>query len=129
MIALAALTAMFKIVPSPTFTVAVPLTVPGQDKPIEVRMTFRHKSRRDLVDYQARAYTVAEQSAESGAEGLYIDYVAEILDAWSGVADASGAPLPYSRDNLALLLEAYPSAGPQIVRRYTRELADARAGN
>lgn len=120
---------MFKIVPNPTFACDVPLSVPGQEKPETLKIIFRHKTRADLHAYQARAYDIAMQAGQAGADALYVDYVAEIIDGWAGLADAKGAPMPYTRDNLALLLNQYASAGPEIVRAYTRQLADARAGN
>lgn len=120
---------MFKIVPNPVFTCDVLLSVPGEPAPAKVRMSFRHKSRTDLHAYQARAYDIALQAGKPGADALYVDYLAEIIDGWTGLADASGNPLAYTREHLALLLNTYASAGPEIVRAYTRQLADARAGN
>ena len=123
------LAAMFKIIPNPTFTCPVPLSVPGVDKPLAITITFKHKSRRELADYQARAVAVAMAAEGEDAPLLYVDYVAEIIDTWAGVGDAAGKPLPYSRETLAQLLEAYPASGPEIVRTYTRQLSHARAGN
>jgi hypothetical protein len=61
---------MFKIVPNPTFTCDVPLSVPGEDKPERVRMTFKHKTRAELQAYQARAFDVAMQA---GREAVLIE--------------------------------------------------------
>jgi hypothetical protein len=56
-------------------------------------------------------------------------YVAEVVDGWIGVVGADDKPLPYTTANLAQLLQAYPAAGAEIVRRYTQQLSHARAGN
>lgn len=129
MIALGALAAMFKIDPAPTFAADVPLSVPGDDKPRVLRITFRHKGRRALADYQARSVEVAQQADQAGADAVFQAYVGEIIDAWAGMVDAEGRPLPYNAENLALLLDNYPAAGAEIVRFYNRQLGHARAGN
>ena len=72
---------------------------------------------------------VAQQADAPGAEAALVDYVAEIIDAWVGLVDAEGRPLPYTPENLALLLDNYPAAGAEIVRFYNRQLGHARAGN
>ena len=125
-----ALAAMFfKIDPSPTFVADVPLSVPGDDRPKLLKLTFRHKGRRALADYQARAVMVAQQADAPGAEAALVEYVAEIIEGWVGLVDAEGRPLPYTPENLALLLDNYPAAGAEIVRFYNRQLGHARAGN
>ncbi|MFY8162788.1 MAG: phage tail assembly chaperone, partial [Brevundimonas sp.] len=93
------------------------------------KITFKHKTRRGLADFQGRAVDVALAAGADGGEALYVDYVHEVIDSWAGVGDAEGKPLPYSREALAQLLEAYPAAGAEIVRRYTWQLSHARAGN
>jgi hypothetical protein len=52
-----------------------------------------------------------------------------VVDGWIGVVGADDKPLPYTTANLAQLLQAYPAAGAEIVRRYTQQLSHARAGN
>ncbi len=120
---------MFRIVPNPTFTCDVPLSIAGEDKPRSIKVTFKHLTRRGLAEFQARAVDVAMAAGADGGEALYVDYVHEIIDTWAGVVDADGKPLPYTRETLALLLDAYPAAGAEIVRRYTYQLSHARAGN
>ena len=120
---------MFRIIPNPTFTVDVPLSVPGQDKPVSIKVTYRHKGRRDLVLYQARAVELAISADAPDAAEQFTAYVGEVVEGWSGVVGADDKPLSYTQDNLARLLEAYPSAGPEIVRRYSQQLSHARAGN
>ena len=121
--------AMIRIVPNPTFCCDVPLSVPGFEKPVTIRITYRHKGRRDLSDYQGRAVELALQADAPDAPQQFAAYVGEVVEGWTGVLDAYDKPLPYSVDNLGHLLEAYPSAGAEIVRCYTRQLSHARSGN
>jgi hypothetical protein len=120
---------MIRIVPNPLFTCDVPLSVPGTDKPVTIKITYRHKGRRDLNAYQTRAVDLALQADAADAQQQFVAYVAEVVEGWSGVVGADDKPLPYSQDNLASLLEAYPAAGSEIVRRYSQQLSHARAGN
>jgi hypothetical protein len=121
--------AMIRIVPNPTFTCDVPLSVPGADKPASIKITYRHKGRKALGEYQARAVELAMQADAPDAAQQFAAYVGEVVEGWTGVLDADDKPLPYTVDNLARLLEAYPAAGAEIVRRYSHQLSHARAGN
>ena len=120
---------MFRIVPSPTFTCDVPLSVPGSDKPVSVKMTFKHKTRAELTAYQERAIDMAIRADAPDAQEQFTAYVAEVVVGWAGVGGANDEPLPYSQANLAQLIQAYPAAGAEIVRRYAQQLGHARAGN
>lgn len=120
---------MIRIVPNPTFTCDVPLSVPGTDKPVSIKLTYRHKGRKALNEYQARAVDLAMQADANDAAQQFGAYVGEVVEGWTGVLDADDKPLPYSADNLARLLEAYPAAGAEIVRCYSRQLSHARSGN
>jgi hypothetical protein len=129
LIVAALIAAMFKIVPSPTFTCDVPLSVPGSDKPISIKITYRHKSRAELAAYQARAIDLAIEADAADAQEQFAAYVAEVVDGWIGIVGADDKPLPYTPANLAQLIQAYPAAGAEIVRRYAQQLGHARAGN
>lgn len=129
MIGPALIATMFRIVPNPTFTCDVPLSVPGSDKPVNIKVTFRHKTRAELAAYQARAVNLAIQADAPDAQEQFAAYVAEVVDGWIGVVGADDKPLPYTPANLAQLIQAYPAAGAEIVRRYAQQLSHARAGN
>lgn len=110
---------MFSIVPNPTFVTTVRLSVPGQETGAPIKVTWRHKGARALSAWLASA---AERSDDAS-------FLGEVIADWQGVNGADGAALPCTADNLAALLDAYPSAGPELVRHYRSELADARAKN
>jgi hypothetical protein len=129
LLATALIAAMFRIVPNPTFTTDVPLSVPGSDTPVTIKITFRHKTRAQLAAYQQRAVELALQADAADAQEQFAAYVAEVVDGWIGVVGADDKALPYTPANLAQLVQAYPAAGAEIVRRYSQQLSHARAGN
>ncbi len=110
---------MFSIVPKPTFTCTVRLSVPGSDAGVPLQITWRHKTGRQLSAWLA-------SSADRASDA---DLLAEVIESWSGVGGVDGAALPYSPENLAALLDAYPAAGKELVLAYHRQLADARQKN
>ena len=103
---------MFKLQPNPTFKARVPITVPGQAKPAEVEIEFRHMGREAV-----RAYF------ESLPGKTDLDAVELIVVGWSGVDSA------FSREALGQLLDAYPAAAAAIFETFRRELFEARTKN
>lgn len=114
-----AIAAMFRIVPSPTFRCKVNLSVPGSELPQVVTVDFRHKSGKQLQAWFEGA-TVADSDAS---------FLGEVIEGWIGVVDEKDAPVPYTLENLARLLDAYPASGRELVLAYQRQLRDARAKN
>lgn len=102
---------MLTLAPAATFAATVRIHVPGVDD-VPVNFIFAHKGKSALKDYMARA---------KGMEDL--DAVAEIVTGWDGIeAD-------YSREALAALLDAYPSAAVSILDGYLAEIGKAAAKN
>ncbi len=110
---------MFKLVPNPTFTCPVRLSVPGTDQAVPVNITFKHQTAREL-DVWLKASRERENDA---------DFLGDVILGWTGVAGADDKPVEYSKAALAQLLDAYPSAGLELLLAYRRQLADARAKN
>jgi hypothetical protein len=111
--------AMFKLNPNPTFTCTVRLSVPGSDASAPITFTFRHKGARDL----RRWLSSAAQSADD------VDFLDEVIESWSGVVSEDGSAVPYSKETLAVLLDAYPASAAELVLAYRSQLVDARAKN
>jgi hypothetical protein len=109
---------MFKLNPTPTFTVPVPLTVPGLPEPLEVNITFRHKTRAAL-----RAWVDAGRGKDEVA------LLHELIEGWSGVFDDAGAPVPYSLTALNDLVGSYWAAQEEISDAYLRELKESKTKN
>jgi Phage tail assembly chaperone len=111
--------AMFSIIPNPLFSTVVRLSVPGTEEGAPITVTWKHKGARALSAWLASAATRTDDA----------EFLAEVISDWQGVHGADGAAVPFSRESLAVLLDAYPSAGQELVRHYRHELADARAKN
>lgn len=110
---------MFKIVPNPTFTAEVRISVPGSSEGAPLTLTFRHRGRQELKAWIDRAKDAANDAA----------YLGEIIESWRGVEDAEGRPLPYSAEALARLLDAYPPAGAEVFDAYLEALTKGREKN
>lgn len=111
---------MFSIVPAPTFECSVNLSRPDADAPVAVRITWRHKGRRELQAW------LRDDAKKTGDDAEWLDLV---VAAWSGFVDPDGKPVDYSKTALAALLAAFPSAGQELYLAYLARLQDARAKN
>lgn len=108
---------MFRLTPNPTFKAAVPLSMPGMEKPLSVPFEFRHKTTEQIAEWMARA------PGRSDADVLH-----EVIVGWS-VADDQGVEVPYSYTALSTLLNNYATAKGEIFSAYLSELTKAKAKN
>jgi hypothetical protein len=111
---------MFCITPDPTFSAEVRLTVPGREAKAAISVIFKHKGRRALKAWQAKA----DESRDDDAAWL-----GEVIAGWDGPADKAGNPVPYSLHALADLLDEYPASGVEIYQAYLAQFTPARLGN
>ena len=103
---------MFRFVPNPTFTVPVPLSVPGMPEQLEhVHVTFRHQDKTPLDRWLA-GWDARPDAAVLG----------EVIVDWKGVTDEQGDEVPYKLTNLAALCERYPIASKELLDAYLGEL-------
>lgn len=109
---------MLRINPSPTFTIPVEITVPGQETTEIIRVTWRHKTSEQLAAWLS-----------AKADKPVRDALDEVVDAWDGPADDAGNKLPYSREALGNLVSGYPASGGELVRAYIKGLTESRAKN
>lgn len=109
---------MFKLEPNPTFALKVQLHLPGIDAPAVLELTARHHGRTALKAWLERA-----------SEATDADFLAEVVADWKGVFGPGDVAVPFSRDALAQLLEAFPAAGAAIVRAYLTELSEGKQKN
>ena len=109
---------MFKLVPDPTFIVAVPLSVPGLPARLDVQITFKNKSRTALQAWI--------NSASSKQDFVLLG---EVIESWSGLQDANGEPVPFSLTALSDLIENYGAAHVEIYRAYLAELTKSKEKN
>ena len=103
---------MFKLQPKPTFKARVPVTVPGEIKPAEITVEYKHMSLEQVREF-----------FEGLAGKQDADALGEIVVGWADV-DA-----PYSPEALATLLNNYPSTAAAMFETFRRELFEARRKN
>lgn len=141
---------MFKIVPDPTFSAHAALTVPGEDKPVQLVIVWRHSDRHGLQQWLDDLSPQKPPAAADGAEPPLppqppppkllppkllppklsdVDGLAAVIADWDGVYDEEGNAVPFSKEMLRKLLDAYHNAGAELVRAYVRALTESRLGN
>ena len=103
---------MLKLVPEATFKIPVSVPVPGQEADTTIKVSFAFLDKETL-----HAYLISLDERED-AESL-----AEIVRGWEGV------DTPYSTDNLAQLLKAYPMAAVSFFQAFRNEILKAKQGN
>lgn len=107
---------MFKRNPAPTFTVPVPLSVPGSPEPVDLQVTFRHKNKDALKAWM-----------HSGKEDAIMLH--EVIVEWADMQGPDGEPVAYSLAELQGLLSDFPAAHGELFRVYMRELTASKAKN
>ena len=95
---------------SPSFRSKVGIPVPGS-KPVEVEFTFKGRTCEQFKEF-----------VESLA-GM------EDVDAVMGIASGWELDDPFTRENVALLVDNYLGAARVIIEQYFAELTQARLGN
>lgn len=108
----------FRIVPSPTFRVKVPLTVPGAEARGVIEIEFRHKGRTEFAEWW--------QSVDGRKDA---EIIGDVIAGWSDVIGQAGEQEAYTPEALALLLDRFPAAAIELRDAYTRALFEAREKN
>lgn len=103
---------MFKLEPNPTFEATVQLSIPGQARPGEVTVEYRHLDQDKLKAYYESL------PGKSSADGLM-----EIVVSWRGF-DAG-----FSREALDRLLKNYPASAGELYAAFRREMLESKAKN
>lgn len=103
-----------RINPAPEYDVSVDIATPGAP-PQKLIVRYRYKPKQAALDWL--------REVKDRPPGTEVDTLAEIIAGWDGV------DVPYSRDNLALLLDNYHTAVNDLLIGYLSSLRGARAGN
>lgn len=103
---------MFKLQPNPTFKARVPVTIPGQAKPAEIEIEFRHFSREKMREY-----------FDSLIGKTDVESLVQIVVGWSGIDEA------FSQEALEKLCDNFPSAAAAIFETFRNEHFEARRKN
>lgn len=62
-----------------------------------------------------------QQKLKSDSDASLTDFLADVIEGWSGVQDVEGTPLPYSEDNLRALCKI-PGVAGLAFRTYLAEV-------
>lgn len=103
---------MLKLIPEPRLRVPVLITVPGAEAPAKIEIEFKYLTKTTLGEYFAGYRDRPD-----------VEALGHLILGWS---DVDG---PYSLENLALLLDAYPAAAGEIMTAYTAALLESRVKN
>jgi hypothetical protein len=109
---------MFRLIPNPTFKAPVQLSVPGEKKPIEITVEFRHKNATALKAWSDQAPNRTD-----------VDNLVDVIASWSGVMGPEGEQVEFSPTAVATLLENYPAAKWELLAAYKSELTEAKRKN
>ena len=103
---------MFKLQPKPTFWAKVPVSIPGESKPANIEVEFKHLGRESLKTFF--------ETLDGKTDG---EALSEIVCNWRGI-DAE-----FSRDSFDELLSNYPSTAISLFTTYRQEVMEAKAKN
>ena len=107
---------MFKISPKPTFPADVEIATPIGVATL--KLEFKHLGKAKLKELHETAQKQAD-----------IETLSQIVVGWSEVFDAEGNSVAFNADNLAQLIDGYPSAPFEIYQAYLSAANGARVKN
>lgn len=108
------------LVANPTFTADVPIPVAGGE-PVNVKMTFKHRTRKEWDEWLAASKARAESDTPRTPEddvNSFMDFVV----GWDFEEE-------FNKENVALLLQNHYTAGYAAVRVYSTELWASKVKN
>lgn len=103
---------MFKLTPKPTFWAKAQISIPGQEKPGQIEVEFKHLGRDGLKEF------FGNLDGKTDVEALL-----DIALDWKGVDG------DFSTENFELLLNNYPSAAFSLFEAFRKEAIEAKAKN
>jgi hypothetical protein len=113
---------MFKIAQKPSYTALVNVELPGNQgkgKTVQFTAEFKRLSQTAIESVHERA------NAGELSDSQLLD---EVLLGWDGVQDEDGNALEFNDDNLATVLDIFPTR-PSIVRAFFASLKGAKEKN
>lgn len=88
----------------------------GASTPCRFEFRFKRLPRSRLNALQKAQEAAGEHDIDSLERDT--DYVMDIADGWKGVTTPDGAPVDFTRENVAELLDNYPNAAGEIVKAF-----------
>lgn len=102
---------MFQIQPNPTFDLDVTIPTPQGDG--KLKLTFKHKGRKDLQNF-------LNTLTDNADEEKHAETLAELVTGWDGVDSK------FTVEAFGKLLDNYPSATRAILDAYVKTLIDGK---
>lgn len=91
---------------------------------------FKRVSRSKLNEIQKLQEELNKGDIEVDSLERDTDYVLEVAEGWRYVQDDAGKELPFNRENVKLLLDAFPNAAGEIVKAFFQAtLGGGKKGN
>lgn len=94
------------------------VTESGASQIQKFEFRFKRISRSKINELQKEQDNAANGDFEVDSLERDVDYVMEIADGWRYVQDETGKDLPFTRENVHALLDAYPNAAGEIVKTF-----------
>lgn len=113
-----------KLVPNPTFIADVEIPIAGSE-PCVVKMTFKHRTRKEWNAWIAAAKQKAESTTPLTPEQEQAQEVAAFMD----VVTAWDLEEEFNRDNVGTLIQNYFAAASAAIDTYAKELWKAKVKN
>jgi hypothetical protein len=79
---------------------------------------FKRISRSKINELQRQQEELNKGDFEIDSLERDVDYVMEIAEGWRYVQDETGKDVPFTRENVHALLDAYPNAAGEIVKGF-----------
>ncbi len=111
---------MLKLKPERPETVTgdVEITVPGKEETETFKGVFKYRTKSEYIAFEKGFYGKTD-----------IDVVADMLCGWSGIEDDNGVQVVFSKENLEVFIEHYPTSSWEIRDAYVKALFESKVKN
>lgn len=114
---------MLKINPDPKFKKDVEITVPGQDEPGTIPLTFKYMGRKEYAEWCENTREVKDEDGKVIQKGKTVaESFPEFVLGW-------GLKEKFSQENIDTFLNNYPAAYGEIFAAYSSALLGSRIKN
>lgn len=113
------------------FPIQLPIvTESGATQINKFEFKFKRVSRSKLNELQRMQDEISKSDIEVDSLERDVDYILEIAEGWRYVSDEAGKDLAFNRENVRMLLDAYPNAAGTIVGAFFQAtLGGGKKGN
>lgn len=112
---------MLKITPDPTFKADVEITVPGQDKPGTIPLTFKYRGRDEFKKFVNTFLDITDEEVFLKKEPDF-KFFMEFVVGW-------GLEEDFNKKNVGIFMNNYPAAFLEILSKYRQLSFESRLKN